>query len=184
MYRAVAARALAEGTNPEDGAHLGRIASAIRFSLSQDSPPGLVLDGLPPERSLQASEVEQIVSEVARHPEVRSVMRREQRSLGRGGCVMEGRDIGTVVFPDADVKIFLSAEPGIRAGRRQRERGGDGVEAGVARRDSLDARTNPLVPAEDAHVLDTTKLTRDEMFEEALRIIHEAGGSRGRGAGG
>ena len=85
---------------------------------------------------------------------------------------MEGRDIGTVVFPDADVKIFLSASAGVRARRRRTEQGGgEEVAEGVARRDALDARTNPLKPAPEAHVLDTTRLDREEVVEEARRLI-------------
>ncbi len=90
---------------------------------------------------------------------------------------MEGRDIGTVVFPDADVKIFLSAEPEVRVGRRVRERRarrGDKVADEVARRDALDRKTNPLEPAPDAHVRDSTRLGREEVLAEALRIVRAA----------
>jgi cytidylate kinase len=87
---------------------------------------------------------------------------------------MEGRDIGTVVFPDGDLKIFLSAEPVVRAQRRERERGED-VAEGVAMRDALDSRTNPFVPAPDAHVLETTALSRQAVLEEAIRLTEAAG---------
>ena len=99
-------------------------------------------------------------------------MRAEQRRLGAGGCVMEGRDIGSVVFPDADVKIFLSALPKERARRRNRERGpARAVADAVARRDALDSRTNPLEPAPDAMVLDTTRLSPKRVLAAALELV-------------
>jgi cytidylate kinase len=173
MYRAVAAEALARGVAPDDARGLAEIARSLRFSLSPSSSPReLVINGKEPWSMLTSGEVEAIVSEVARHAEVRSVLRRAQRALGAGGCVMEGRDIGTVVFPDADVKIFLSAAPEVRVRRRERERGGDAeVGASVVRRDSLDAKTNPLEPAADAHVLDTTKLGPQEALSQAVTLV-------------
>jgi cytidylate kinase len=173
MYRAVAAEALARGVAPDDARGLAEIARSLRFSLSPSSSPReLVINGSEPWSMLTSGEVEAIVSEVARHAEVRSVLRRAQRALGAGGCVMEGRDIGTVVFPDADVKIFLSAAPEVRVRRRERERGGDAeVGASVVRRDSLDAKTNPLEPAADAHVLDTTKLGPQEALSQAVTLV-------------
>jgi cytidylate kinase len=160
------------------------MAAGIRFSIGP-GPHGreLLIDGQPPSASLNAPEVEALVSRVARHDVVRALMRREQRHLGVEGCVMEGRDIGTVVFTDADLKIFLSAQPIVRARRRERERGGgEEVADAVARRDALDARTNPFVPASDAHVLDTTALSREEVLAEAVRLVEAAGlGSARRG---
>lgn len=173
MYRALAHRALQDGVDPDDGESLARLAESIRFSLGSAGSHGeeLFIDGLPPSAGLSTPEVEARVSRVARHDVVRTVMRREQRHLGVGGCVMEGRDIGTVVFPDADLKIFLSAQPVVRARRREQERGGgEDVSDAVATRDALDARTNPLVPAPDAHVLDTSALSREEVLAEAIRL--------------
>jgi CMP/dCMP kinase len=173
MYRAVAARALARGVPPDHAGGLAEIARTLRFSLSASSSLSeLVTDGEDPGPFLTSAEVEAIVSEVARHAEVRSVLRRAQRALGAGGCVMEGRDIGTVVFPDADVKIFLSAAPEVRVKRRERERGGgDEVGESVVRRDLLDAKTNPLEPGADAHVMDTTRLGPQEVLSQALDLI-------------
>jgi CMP/dCMP kinase len=172
MYRAVAADALARGVAPQDASRLAAIAADLGFSLRSSAPAELLIDGEEPARNLTSKEVEAIVSQVARHPQVRSVMRRAQRALGARGCVMEGRDIGTVVFADADVKIFLSAAPEVRVKRRERERG-EGPEVGesVVRRDSLDAKTNPLEPAGDAHVLDTTRLGPGEVLSEALTLV-------------
>jgi CMP/dCMP kinase len=176
MYRAVAFRALEAGVPPTDEEGLARIAGGMRFSVR----PGpvvaeLVIDGGEPPLGLTSEAVEAIVSEVARHPLVRSALRTAQRRLGADGCVMEGRDIGTVVFPDADVKIFLSAGPEVRARRRERERGG-GSEVGmaVARRDALDSKTNPLRAAPDAHVLDTNDLAPDEVVARAAALVRDA----------
>ncbi len=185
MYRALADRALREGIDPEDEARLAELARRISFSLGAAGPgiEEVLIEGKPATASLSAPEVEAFVSRVARHGAVRAVMRREQRHLGVSGSVMEGRDIGTVVFPDADLKIFLSAEPVVRARRRERERAGEGgVGDAVASRDALDARTNPFVPAPDAHVLDTTALSREEVLAEALALVEAAGlGSTGGG---
>lgn len=186
MYRALAARALANGLDPDDEEKLAALAEAISFSLGSAGMAGeeLLIDGEPPPPSLSEPDVEAIVSRVARHDAVRAVMRRKQRHLGVGGCVMEGRDIGSVVFPDADLKIFLSAEPDIRARRRERERGErERVAEAVATRDALDARTNPFVPVRDSHVLDTTALSRGEVLVEAINLVEAAGlgpGASGR----
>jgi cytidylate kinase len=92
---------------------------------------------------------------------------------------MEGRDIGSVVFPDADVKIFLDASADERADRRIRERaGGTGVAEELALRDARDSRVNPFVPADDAVLLDTTGRTADAVFEEAVRIVRARWGDR------
>ena len=173
MYRAVAARALQAGIGLHDGAQLAEVARGFRFSLR----PGrtvveLAIDRKRPGSTLSSREVEAVVSRTSSHPEVRAVMRAEQRQLGADGCVMEGRDIGSVVFPDADVKIFLSALPRERARRRERERGGARAAAEtVARRDALDNRTNPLEPAPDAAVLDTTRLNPRQVLAQALELV-------------
>jgi len=174
MYRALAHRALAWGIDPDDEDGLEEAAREIRFDLdSRGGPPAeLLIDGHPPDPALASAEVERVVSRVARHPRVRRVLRAAQRVLGAAGCVMEGRDIGTVVFPDADVKIFLSAVAGVRADRRERERPGlPGIREAVAERDALDAMTNPLTAAPDAHVLDATALGPEEVLATALKVI-------------
>jgi cytidylate kinase len=186
MYRAVAHRALERGVDPEDGPPLAGLAGELAFSLGGESgsePDHVLVDGGEPLPALTSVEVEDVVSTVARHPEVRAVLRADQRRLGLRGAVMEGRDIGSMVFPDADVKIFLSADPGVRAGRRRMERDeGHGVAESVARRDALDARTNPLAPAPGAHIIDATILSRHQVLEEAKRILSGRGllpGGRG-----
>jgi cytidylate kinase len=181
MYRSVAAAALSGGIDPQDAAALAKLARGLRFSIAGGEQPSLRIEGGPPQKALTSAEVEEVVSMVARHPEVRSVLRAEQRRLGAEGSVMEGRDIGTVVFPDADVKLFLRAEPDERVSRRQSERGSrdPALAEALEQRDVLDARTNPLVPAHDAYPLDTTGRTRHEVLLEALRLVARA---RERGA--
>jgi cytidylate kinase len=168
MYRALALRSIEKAVEPDDVDGLLRMTAELRFGLGDGRTPRLLIDGAEPVDALVSPQVEEAVSGMSRHPSVREVMRRAQRELGAEGCVMEGRDIGSVVFSDADVKFFLSAPPSIRADRRERERGGG--EA-VGERDVLDRRTNPLEPTPDAYVLDTNVLSRDEVFEAAARIV-------------
>jgi cytidylate kinase len=178
MYRSVAARALERGIDTDDEAALAGLARELTFSLDDGSPPALVVSDVVPAVDLMTSDVEGIVSVVARHPEVRSILRAEQRRLGVGGAVVEGRDIGTVVFPDADVKVFLRAEAEERAARRQTERGdiGPSLAEALRRRDALDDRTNPLVPAADASLVDTTDREPGEVLADVLRLVRVAQG--------
>lgn len=179
MYRGVARRALDAGADPDDEPALVRLVSEMRFGIDGSVvPPSLTIDGYAPGEELTRAEVEAIVSAVSRHPGVRALLREEQRRLGVDGAVVEGRDIGTVVFPHAGAKIFLVAEAGERAARRQEERGSDdpALADALARRDASDARTNPLVPAEDARLLDTSERTSEEVLAEALAIVRELAG--------
>ncbi|MEX0983463.1 MAG: (d)CMP kinase [Actinomycetota bacterium] len=173
MYRAVAAAALEEGVGPDDEAGLASISREVRFTFAGD-PPALEVEGWT-EAALTSPEVERSVSAVARHPAVREVLRRIQRRLGEGGAVMEGRDIGAVVFPDAPVKVFLQAQAGTRVTRRAAERDLDpgAVAEAVSDRDARDARTNPLEPVADAVVLDTEGLGIDATLEAALDLVRE-----------
>ena len=181
MYRALALRAHREGVSPENAPVLERLARGMRFDLdSSVRPPELRIDGEPPDPALTSAEVESSVSAVSRHLEVREVFRREQRRLAVDGAVMEGRDIGSVVAPDADLKLFLRARPDERVGRRALERDKDPehVARALAGRDRQDARTNPFVPAPDAIVLDTTELSPDEVADKALALIRDRGVAR------
>jgi cytidylate kinase len=182
MYRSLAAEALRRGLDPSDGPVLAGVASSLRFSMDRGDPPSLRVDGRRPGDDLATAEVEAVVSLVARHPEVRAVLRAAQRRLGAGGAVVEGRDIGTAVFPDADLKVFLEADRGERAARRQAERGNrdPAMAEALDRRDALDARTNPLIPAVDALVVDTTGGEPEEVLSDVLAWAREA--QRGRGA--
>jgi cytidylate kinase len=171
MYRALARAALDGGIDPQDGETLVELAQELRFEIRDDV---LAVQGYEP-AELSTAEVEGAVSAVSRHPEVRDVLRAEQRRLGGGGAVVEGRDIGSVVFPDADVKVFLSGDEEERAARRGRERGSRDprMAEALARRDELDARTNPFVPAQDAREVDTTSKDADQVFREVRGIIRE-----------
>lgn len=182
MYRSLAAEALRRGLDPSDGPVLAGVASSLRFLMDRGDPPSLRVDGRRPGDDLATAEVEAVVSLVARHPEVRAVLRAAQRRLGAGGAVVEGRDIGTAVFRDADLKVFLEADRGERAARRQAERGNrdPAMAEALDRRDALDARTNPLIPAADARVVDTTGREPEDVLSDVLAWAREA--RRGRGA--
>ena len=173
MYRALTLSALRGGVDVEDGPALARLMDTLAFTLSSGTDGELLIDGAPPSDDLEAADVEASVSTVAKHPPVRSAMRAAQRALGVGGAVMEGRDIGTVVFPDAALKLYLVAEPGERADRRVEERGAEEVAGALHRRDHLDARVNPLVPAADALVIDTSELDVEGTLDAALRAVAE-----------
>jgi CMP/dCMP kinase len=176
MYRALTLAALEAGVDPDDGDALAELMSRLRFGLSNADPPQIEVEGAPPSRALVGEQVEAEVSHVARHPQVRALMREGQRALGLAGAVVEGRDIGSVVFPDAPVKLFLTAETPTRAERRAEQRGaGDPVDVGEAlhRRDSKDARVNPFEPAPDAVALDTSERTVDDTLEVAMAIVRE-----------
>ena len=178
MYRALALRAHREGVSPENAPVLERLARGIRFDLdSSVRPPELRIDGEPPDPALTSAEVESSVSAVSRHLEVREVFRREQRRLAVDGAVMEGRDIGSVVAPDADLKLFLRARSDERVGRRalERDRDPEHVARALGARDRQDARTNPFVPAPDAIVFDTTELSPDEVSRQVLALVRERG---------
>lgn len=174
-YRALAREALRREVDPDDADALAELAAELEFSLDRAAaPPRLLVDGSPPAEDLLTPEVEAVVSRVSSHPRVREVLREVQRRLGADGAVVEGRDIGTVVFPNAPVKVFLHAEAEERAARRLAQRRDPALVEALARRDALDARVNPLVPAADAHAVDTSDLTADEVFERVLALVREA----------
>lgn len=181
MYRALTLAARRGEVDVEDEDALVRLMETLDFTLSPAGPPGepqpepgeLLIDGAPPSDELESADVEANVSAVARHPAVRAAMRAAQRALGEDGAVMEGRDIGTAVFTDAPVKLFLIAEPQERAGRRVEERGSEDVAGALHERDRRDARVNPLVPAEDAVVIDTSDLDVDATVRAALAVVAE-----------
>jgi cytidylate kinase len=178
MYRAVTAAALRTGIDLDDAPALADVARGLRFSLDRGDPPSLAIEGLPRGADLSSSEVEAAVSQIAAHRAVRKVLRAEQRRLGATGAVVEGRDIGTVVFPDAEVKIFLRATAAERAARRQAERGrrDPALAEALERRDARDARTNPLMPAPDARPVDTTGRSVEEILAEILSVVREEEG--------
>jgi cytidylate kinase len=171
MYRALTLAALRGAVDVEDGMALARLMGTLEFTLSSGTGAELLIDGAPPSNDLETADVEASVSTVAKHIPVRSAMRAAQRALGVGGAVMEGRDIGTVVFPDAPLKLFLVATPDERAGRRVDERGATDVAEALHARDRLDARVNPHVPADDAVVIDTSDLGVEGTLRAALDAV-------------
>ncbi len=177
MYRALTLAARRREVDIEDAEALVRLMQTLNFTLSPPGHPGepreLWIDGAAPTEELESAEVEANVSVVATHPAVRAMMRAAQRTLGEGGAVMEGRDIGSAVFPDARLKLFLVAEPQERAGRRIEERGVEDVAGALHERDRRDARVNPFVPAEDAVVIDTSELDVDGTLRAALLIVED-----------
>jgi cytidylate kinase len=175
MYRALTRAALDRHVDLDDGEALAILTRGLRARLTSGSQPELEVEGYLQD-VLETDEVDAAVSRASRHPQVRSLMREAQRALGAGGAVMEGRDIGTVVFPEADVKLFLHADPDRREVRRADERGAGGdVARDVARdlraRDAEDSRVNPLHPAADAIPIDTTDATPAATLESALAIV-------------
>jgi CMP/dCMP kinase len=174
MYRALTAAALHEGVSVNDPRGLIEVFTRLSFRID-DSGSTLIVEGPFDPGSLEAPEVEASVSAASAHPEVRISMRDEQRRLGSAGAVMEGRDIGSVVFPDAPVKIFLEAEPAVREERRalDRESSGTHVARALRDRDSQDAEVNPFLPVEGAIVIDTTHTGPEEALRIALEVVKE-----------
>jgi cytidylate kinase len=174
MYRALAAAAARAQADVDDPEVLVDLARGLRFEVAGHHPAHLRVEGYEGSE-LTTATVESTVSAVARHPKVRRWMRAAQRRLGAEGAVMEGRDIGTEVFPAADVKLFLRADARARAARRAEERAAstDDVGGAMRQRDRRDARTTPLEPASDAIVLDTTARGVEETLAQARRLIEE-----------
>jgi cytidylate kinase len=169
MYRAVAFAALRRGVDPADEEPVGRIAQTFDLEVAEGD---VTVDGVDASIEIRGPEVTRAVSIVAANPAVREAMRQRQRAwaVERGGGVLEGRDIGTVVFPDADLKVYLDARPEVRAARRSKEVTDldyETVAADIARRDALDqGRTHdPLREADGALHVDTSDLGIDEIVE-------------------
>jgi len=180
MYRAVTLEALRMGVDVHDGATLADLAAGVAFDLRGDPLPELSIDGTTPGPDLSSPDVEAAVSTVAAHPPVREILRGEQRRLSARGGVIEGRDIGSIVRPDAEVKLFLAAPGTERAARRSDERGAEPARVAEAlrQRDARDDRVNPLAPAPDAVVIDTSAKDADAVFGEALAIVRSAASRR------
>ena len=184
-YRAAALIALREGADFADGPKIAGLARRIGLD-----PEGASIDGRRvPDPDLRTPEVAAAASKVSASPELREVLLPVQRAAAngareRGGAVVEGRDIGTVVLPDAELKVFLSADPEERARRRARQTGREGeldrIKEAISRRDRQDSEreVSPLKPAPDAVVLDTTALDLEEVVS---RVLDLASGLR-RGA--
>ncbi len=189
MYRAVTLYAMENGIIGEKGLDRKKLIAAlpeIRISFEQDPATGssvTLLNGRNVEEKIRSLEVSQWVSEVSRIREVREHLVQQQRRLaGHGGVVMDGRDIGTVVFPDADIKIFMTARPEVRAQRRYKELKEKGVEItfeevleNVRERDRIDSgrEVSPLKKADDALVLDNSDMSVEEQMEWIKEVIRK-----------
>ena len=171
MYRAVTWLAVERSIDLEDGPALGRLAQANPVHLDENGT--VTIAGADVTHDIRQADIDRLVPIVARHPEVRAVMRGRQRELADlGNAVIEGRDIGTVVVPDADVKIYLNADPKIRAHRRQQERpdiGGDALATDLRLRDESDAAR--MQPAEDAERIDTTELDVSDVVDRIEQLV-------------
>lgn len=185
LYRAVTALALETGTPVTDGPALAALAERTRFDLGgPEDLGGLRVDGRDLMAQLRSLDVDTHVSTVSAHAEVRQVLLSHQCELAaRGDIVMVGRDIGTVVLPGADLKLYLVASPEVRAERRWRELLGRGVEASypqiladLTERDRKDTERTvaPLKPAADAVTIDTDRLTLEAEVDLAERLVAAA----------
>jgi cytidylate kinase len=175
MYRAVALWALRAGIDLDDPLRLEQLARAARIEF-RTGENTVLLNGEDVTAAIREPRVSDAASKVAASPGVRRAMRDEQRRIGAAqSVVMEGRDIGSVVFPDAQVKIFLDADPDVRAVRRAKETGADVSHTAreIAERDERDrSRAEaPLTQAPDAEYLDTTRLAPTEVEEAILKLV-------------
>jgi cytidylate kinase len=177
MYRAVTFAALRRGIDPADTGPVAELARIVDLDVTTDH---VRVDGVDATIEIRGPEVSRAVSLVAANPEVRSELVRRQREWAyeRAGGVLEGRDIGTVVFPDAVLKVYLNARPEVRAERRAAEVAEldyETVAADMARRDALDQgrQADPLRLADDSIELDTSDMTIDEIVAELARRIDD-----------
>ena len=176
MYRAVALWAMRAGISLDDLHRLEQLAREVHIEFV--SGERVFLNGEDVTEAIRAAGVTEAASKVSMAPGVRRALREEQRRIGQSqSVVMEGRDIGTVVFPDAQVKIYLDADPEIRAGRRARETGAPvgGVARELAERDQRDRTRSeaPLTQAPDAEYLDSSYLSPAEVEEAILKLVRQ-----------
>jgi CMP/dCMP kinase len=184
MYRAIALKALRRGVALENAEELEELARGTRIDLrAEDGTQRVSLDGEDVTAAIRSPECSQASSKIAVVAGVRKVLVAEQRRAGeQGGVVMEGRDIGSVVFPDADLKIFLTASPEVRAERRwgEHQQKGDAVTLErtleeIHERDRRDREraTSPLVRAKDAVVVDSTAMDAEEVARLVMMLAKE-----------
>lgn len=177
MYRAVTFAVLRRNLDPTDAEPVAALAQNVDLSVTE---AGVTVDGVDATIEIRGPEVTRAVSAVAANAEVRTelVSRQREWARRRGGGVIEGRDIGSVVFPDAELKVYLDARPEVRAARRSKEVSDldyETVAADIARRDALDQgrAASPLTRAGDAVEVDTSDLTVDEIVE---LLVEQVGG--------
>jgi CMP/dCMP kinase len=173
MYRALTWLAMRNNVPLWEGEPLAELAR--RYPVSFDDAGRVFIDQTDVTASIRQARIDRQVPVVARHPPVREVMRERQRQLGADGdVVIEGRDIGTVVAPNAEVKVYLNADASVRARRRQAERpdiGGDALATDLKLRDQSDAAR--MRPAPDAEQIDTTSLQVDDVVDSIERLVRE-----------
>jgi cytidylate kinase len=171
MYRALTWLAMREGLPLAEGGPIGALAR--RSTIAFDEEGRVFIAGTDVTSAIRQSRIDRMVPVVARHHDVREVMRERQRELAaQGDVVIEGRDIGTVVAPDADVKIYLQANPEVRTRRRQAERpdiGADALATDLRARDESDRAR--MQPAPDAELIDTTNLEVDDVVDHIQDLI-------------
>jgi len=176
MYRALTQLALDEGVSLEDGSALGDLARREPVSFEGDR---VFIQNRDVTEEIRLPRIDRVVSSVARHPDVREVMRERQRELGsHGDAVIEGRDIGTVVCPNADVKVYLVADAAERARRRTADRpeiGEQALATDLRLRDERDAAQ--MEPAPDAQEIDTTELSIDEVVDRIEALVQARAGA-------
>jgi cytidylate kinase len=171
MYRCVALAVKQTAVDPRDADTVGKIAREVDVVIERDAAK---LNGRDVSNEIRSSEINAIVSVIAAHTPVRDAMREQQRRWihAHDGGVVEGRDIGTVVFPDAILKVFLTASPEVRAERRVGQAGGDiqAVAASISERDHLDSTRidSPLKPSADSVLVDSSNRTIEEVVAEIV----------------
>lgn len=192
LYRALTLVALEKGIAPSDGDALAQMARDLKIEV-KPAPAGdlrqtiVIADGKDVSLAIRTASVDAKVSEVSAHKAVRAALADVQRTVAeRGSVVLAGRDMGTVIWPQAEVKLFLDATEDERARRRQRQAEEQGVHvdfssvlADLRRRDQYDSTREvaPLRPAADAVILDTTPLTVEQVVEKALEVARSKAGS-------
>lgn len=182
MYRAMTFAALRRGVPRNSLSALAAMAPSVDIVMTDGK---VWVDGVDATQEIRSRGVTAEVSKVAANPQVRELLVEQQRDLvgARGGAVVEGRDIGSVVFPDAPLKLFVTASARVRAQRRVGEIGGDidEIEAAITTRDRLDAErdASPMTEAHGAILVDTTEMSIDEVVEHILGLLDEALNTRG-----
>src|SRR3954452_16948458 len=181
MFRAMTWWMLEHDVDVEDAAAVAAHADQpLLVSGTDPKAPTITVDGTDVAGPIRGDRVTAVVSTVSAVPKIRRRLLHEQRDIiGDGDIVVEGRDIGTVVAPEAPVKVYLTADPAARAARRTAEQSGADVaatEQDLIRRDSIDSRraTAPLTMAADAHHIDTTPYSLDEVVNQVVAIVEEA----------
>jgi len=171
MYRSVAFAAMQHGVDVNDAAATAELARETHIAVGEH---GVLVNGIDATEAIRTEAVTQAVTAVASNPAVRAVMVEQQRAwiADNGGGVLEGRDIGTVVCPDAEVKVYLVADAATRASRRAAEHG-EAVANDMHRRDSADSQreVSPLMRADDAVEIDTTHLSIDEVVDAVIGLV-------------